>query len=785
MDLDTLRFGDFSQLGEAITDWEQMVKDLATLKNDAERNLKAKADKARWAGVNATVTREFVDKTANEFGDAHTQANSIAKILKDTRGELVGYRTQLNDAIERCHAKHLTVADTGEGTFVVSGNTRPDWASDPSGETGAVDQKEVDAFRAEIEGILSKATESEDTAAKVLKLLVDQAKNGFSDANYKDRDSAAGALKAAEEAAKILKKDPGELSNTELNSLNTTLAKYRNDPLFAEKLATDAGPKRTLEFYASVVDDAQFYVNPRSRQGLSDEQKERVKLVEGLEKQLGTTLATASHSNSDDMRQWKTDVIQLGGTNVRPNGENPVYGFQVMSNLMRNGSYETDFLHDYGNHLIDYEKKHTSDEYGGLQRNVTRENVLPWDHSGRYEQLHYGDANDAGRDPMTGFMEALGHNSDASTDFFNEGDNFTYLADDREWPHDFADSGAKTTAGYDSLGHALESATTGAAYDSDPPALHRDGETAKVAEKVVELYGRDAEYKDDKQTGLSGAQLMDKQKGIGDSLGKIGSAYIDDMNWAMDGNAGKSLYAMNNGERTSLGERAHFDTEGLGVGKFISTLGQDPAAYAELGAAQQAYTTSLVDKYPPTMGADGDLNSFQAETAIRHGAEVQGILDKSRVEEIKAHGQALDEAYNKAIDDSVARQKMIAGAVTGGLFSLVPEPGSGLAATVVPIVSDQTNGVVDGLIEKNLDEYAEAQHRDNSEQYHADGNHVFENGYKASWQPGHSVLERVDRDPSWGRGEYQRLSEALTSAYSQGYTSGSQTQENVGQLPTP
>lgn len=160
MDLDALRHGDFSKLGEAVTDWEQMTKKLADLQKDAENNLKAKADSAKWAGVNATVTREFIAKTAAEFADAHTEAGSITKILSDTRGELIDYRTQLNDAITRGSQQNLRVIDTGDGTFTVAGNTRPDWASDPSGKTGVTDQKVVDAFRDEIQGILTKATHS-------------------------------------------------------------------------------------------------------------------------------------------------------------------------------------------------------------------------------------------------------------------------------------------------------------------------------------------------------------------------------------------------------------------------------------------------------------------------------------------------------------------------------------------------------------------------------------------------------------------------------------------------
>lgn len=88
------------------------------------------------------------------------------------------------------------------------------------------------------------------------------------------------------------------------------------------------------------------------------------------------------------------------------------------------------------------------------------------------------------------------------------------------------------------------------------------------------------------------------------------------------------------------------------------------------------------------------------------------------------------------------------------------------------------------LIEKNLDAYAEAEHRDNSEKYHADGNQVFDHGFRASKQPVYSVLDRADHDPHWTRDQYQELSKALSRAHQDGYTSGSQLQEDVGQLPS-
>lgn len=70
MDLDALRFADFSKLSTAVADWTAMATKLWGLESDARGDLGGKAAKADWAGVNATVTREFIGKTAKEFSDA-------------------------------------------------------------------------------------------------------------------------------------------------------------------------------------------------------------------------------------------------------------------------------------------------------------------------------------------------------------------------------------------------------------------------------------------------------------------------------------------------------------------------------------------------------------------------------------------------------------------------------------------------------------------------------------------------------------------------------------------
>ncbi|URM92856.1 hypothetical protein LUW75_19025 [Streptomyces sp. MRC013] len=125
MDLEALRHGNFARLGTALNDWSTMVRQLESLETGARDDMRAKAERAKSAGVNATVSREFVTKTAGEFSDAVAQATSILNILRDTRDELVEYRDELNAAIDRAWKKKLTVVGVaGAASRSTSTSTR-------------------------------------------------------------------------------------------------------------------------------------------------------------------------------------------------------------------------------------------------------------------------------------------------------------------------------------------------------------------------------------------------------------------------------------------------------------------------------------------------------------------------------------------------------------------------------------------------------------------------------------------------------------------------------------
>ncbi|MFF1508155.1 hypothetical protein [Streptomyces sp. NPDC058326] len=464
MDLDALRFGDFSKLGTAAGDWETMAKKLWELESDARDNLGGKAAKASWEGVNATVTREFIGKTAKEFGDAATQATSIANILKDTHGELVGYKKQLNDAIQQGLTRNLTVVETGNGGFTVTMNIHPDRAA-KGHEVPEHSPADATALRDQVQKILEQATESDSTAAQALTMLVGQTEYGFSDAAYYNRDRAAQAMKDADRIAELLKKKGDDLTPEEFDQLNRDLAAYKDDRLFQEKLATTLGPRGVLDFWADLSDPSDG----------GDLQRARLKELGDFQQNLSLVLAGATQSDSPAMRTWENDMVKLGDQRIETRGAQP-YGFQIMSNLMRTGDWDNRFLNDYGNKLVETEKKMK------LPANYWNAGVPPM------PKMNFI-GEDFGRDPMTGFMTALSASPNAATDFFgaDNPDNAKYVLGDRQVFDDTPLNSKDGNSAFNATGAALAAAATGM-NPNDPTARQVDltPEHRKVLDRSLE-----------------------------------------------------------------------------------------------------------------------------------------------------------------------------------------------------------------------------------------------------------------------------------------------------------
>ncbi|MCF6526398.1 hypothetical protein [Streptomyces sp. JJ36] len=433
-ELSDLRLG---KLKAAATDWETMVGKLEKIADGGDggasaASLERKANGADWKGRNATVTKQFVTTTAKEFDDVVIAARSVHIILEGAHAKLKQCKEDLQTAVDKAAKKNIYVNDKGG---VIASVPPPHVVGD--GKVHEPTQQELDDAAAEIRGILDRAAEADSTAAAALRFHAKD-KYDFRSQGFESFDGAQQVIADSDAFVKLAEKDPSELTNAELQRLNDLAAEHGKNPVFAERVATGLGAKGTLEFFADAVDLEAW--SPQANTS-PDDRERRMELLGALEKNLGITLGTATHSGSDAMDAWKKNVIELGGQNVADYGGDAgrprIAGFQAMSNLMRHGTYESGFLNDYGDALVAYEKEHTGDVRDPGPGGRTRENVLPWNQMPSYskiDQIHFGADNDGGTDPMTGFMKALSHNPDAATDFFSSGepqDNSQWVLKDR------------------------------------------------------------------------------------------------------------------------------------------------------------------------------------------------------------------------------------------------------------------------------------------------------------------------------------------------------------------
>lgn len=162
------------------------------------------------------------------------------------------------------------------------------------------------------------------------------------------------------------------------------------------------------------------------------------------------------------MRTWENDMVKLGEERIQTRGSQ-VYGYQVMSNLMRSGDWDNRFLNDYGNALVATEKrmKLPGNYWNGGVPPVPKMNFI---------------GEDFGRDPMTGFMTGLAASPHAATEFFNTTqptDNAQYVLGDRQTFDDTPLNSKDGNSAREATGAALVSAATGV-NPNDPTAPPAD-----------------------------------------------------------------------------------------------------------------------------------------------------------------------------------------------------------------------------------------------------------------------------------------------------------------------
>ncbi|NJA59695.1 DUF6571 family protein [Streptomyces sp. NEAU-H3] len=485
------------------------------------------------------------------------------------------------------------------------------------------------------------------------------------------------AKKAAKRAATLAKKDPKDLSASEFDQLNALLADNRDEYPFAETFAAALGAKGTLLFW-----DAMANADVPAGYGGKSAFPRGERLGE-FQKNLSLTLAAATNSDTPAMRAWKKDMIALGDKPIEVRGHEPSTtsgpaGFVVMSNLMRFGDFDDKFLTDYGTALMKADRRHMENQ-GKPYHTV-------WDTGDLVN--HVG--NDLGNDPFTGYMKALANSPDAATQFFTAKgkdengkpqSNFTYLFEKRKWPDDSA-PGKESVTGLNSMGHALEAATTG----------HRPGELA-TAENLKHSKAQAGLFGDIVHSVSAHQDKLLERGFLSDSMADMAADYLPELKRAISGDRVSSgkLYPVT-GTEAKLGPSD--------PARFLYTVARNEEGYDKLNVAEHAYSAQLMTeyfaghnpgKYP--RNAEQTVDDIAMETGT-----FQGLIAAGRSFEIKKGNvdqQARDDAWK-------AHASTWGGSVVGSAAGIATAPltgpGGAVAGGLVGTAAGEVfNGILNGF----------------------------------------------------------------------------------------
>jgi hypothetical protein len=701
---------DLGKLGTAVSDWKKAVTNLKQIETDARDGLKKKADRARWEGVNAGVTREFVNKTAKEFADLHTEANSIFQVLDDAHHELEALQKAVRTLTDEAKGKGYTVKDNGDGT--VSVGVQPKSGGDAKG--GKDDTKEDrQRYADSITGKIAHANDIDVSAKMALQRAHGSDLYNAGHAKY-DSLNDAQVERALELAQKRENLTDREL--TELNRLLRHNGREKDGEFATEFFQGLGGPRQTLEFYAAMSING-------TDEGAS---KTRLAGVQDLQKYMGHALANATdpytpQSVRGDRQHlpswWGAEFRKLGTQQIEwERGMwNKPYGYQVLGGLLRYGNYDPAFLTPIAEHITQLHQDDPQRFMGN--KPVGSDDKYGFNPSGRLG---------TGNDPLNSVLEALGHSPEAAEQFFTqkptaynedgtiksgEKTDFKSYLDlftkkDFEWTIDtnsqniLADEETTKKArnfGPDALGHALEAAATGHPYDSttvDPSVKHSEAQ-AKLVHDIVEKFAKNPDLLTHNMNG----DLEDEKTGplyaLRDSLGNISADYIGDFQ--------RSMYLEGSDSKTFPVNGAAADLEYGNAQKFLGLVGQDPDAYNSITSAQQAYTANVVQEFLKTEGKGLTAeDGARVGDLVAPGAAIAGIMSNSRADAIYDYHTASDKEFNEAAADNAKWVNRFVGLGT----SAIPAPFSAVGEPIGWLAEDVTDSVMKS-IEKDTTSEAE------------------------------------------------------------------------------
>ncbi|MGW7461473.1 hypothetical protein [Streptomyces sp. NPDC054797] len=684
------------KLQTAVTDWTAMAGKLNEMAEAARNGMKAKSDKAEWSGVTAGVARGFVDKTAKEFEDAAKAAKGMHLLLADAHATFKAAQDELKKLAAEAPAAGFQVDATGR----VSAIPLPTEAERNAARHDPDYQQSLNANRNAWQSRINRAVEdaqdADDSLVRALQANVTD-EHDFSGAKFNTLDAEQAAR-----AADLMKKVTGEggtARNPEaLRELEELLDDNREDPEFSTGFYRTIGAEGTLEMYSKMSLDAT---------SLGQAGKDRALMVANIQSDMSAMLGLATHKDVPNHLDaaWTTQLMKAGRKEMDVfGGVRQIYGYQALGALLREGKYDTEFLTSVGRDMIAMDRKdpkawefHTP--YG-------MESVLSQGKDGR------------GFYPLTGLMEALANNPDASTALFNEpvredtnkdgivtkddkpvkGQHgqpqgmVDYMLDKKPYMDSFDMSRTSDLhPAQQALGDALMAAVShrGPGDEDSPPVAHTK-EMAAVMERIVEKIGDKPELIDADPKDPDGPL-----NGLSGHFGQMAAEYMPDIQAAAE-----------NGSRMikANGEMAEFNKADMAA--FIGAVGQDPDAYGAITTAQRAFTTTLINDVIAHRSEYEEIDAA-ITVAVHPGGQIAGILSEARAEGTFAENGHKAEEYVKGVEDNAKWVNRVISAAGGKYLEMVP-----LAGDVVEwLQEDITEGVVERAKKDQAEKTGEVNHK--------------------------------------------------------------------------
>ncbi|MFE2166903.1 hypothetical protein ACFXB3_17835 [Streptomyces sp. NPDC059447] len=690
------------KLQTAATDWKAMADKLDEMAEAARNGMKAKSDKAEWNGVTAGVGRAFVDKTAKEFEDAAQEAKGVHALLADAHTTFKAAQEQLKKLAADAPAAGFQVDATGRVTAIplATEGERNAARHDPDYQQSLRENR--DAWQTRINRAVEDAQDADDSLVHAFQANVTD-EHDFSGPKFNTLD-AEQADRAADLMKKLSKEPGGVARNPEaLRELEDLLDDNRNDPEFAPDFYRKLGPEGTLEAYAKLSIDAST---------LGEAGKDRLAMVGNIQNDMGAMLGLATQKDSPNHLDaaWTNDLMKAGRKEIQVTGDltSKIYGYQALGALLHEGKYDKEFLTSVGRDMVAFDREHAKE----------------WEHGAPYDpKVVLSQAKDGSRGfyPLTGLMDAMSHNPDAATAFFNEpvrqdsnGDGIVttadkavdgqhgkargmvdYMLDKESWAdafdrtpsHPYGEAGPAQ----DALGSALEAAVSGrAAGDEDAKPVPHTKEMASIMERVVEKVGDKPELIAAKPGEDDG-----RLKGMAGHFGQMAAEYMPDMQASAEN--GSRMIKVN-------GVMAEFHKADMAA--FIGAVGQDPDAYGAITNSQRAFTTTLINDVVAHRAEYEDLDAA-IKSAVHPGGQIAGILSEARAEGTFAENGHKAEEYVKGVEDNAKWINRGISAAGGKYLEMVP-----LAGDVVEwLQEDITESVVERAKKDQAEKTGEADHK--------------------------------------------------------------------------